>query len=540
MKKTIALLLALVMALGLLAGCSSSNPTPSSSTPAQTGSQPVESTEVSGNGLRDEVTVAVSVDLGNLTPCRPNGPGRSNIFWTIYETLFDYDENMNFAPNLAQGYTIVSDTEWDIELFHEIYDTEGNHITADDIVYAVNWLVDNGYNIRYDLFESIEKIDEYTVRYHWVEKPAALSDLEWPLCRTFMFSQTAFENHNFATDPVATGHFKVESYTLGSSLVLVANDNYWANNTSEDVSGRVSYHDITVNRVVYNIIPESVSAVIALQAGDVDLCDYVPVASLADFEEGGAYSDKYVVETTISTDYYYLLPNMSGVLGDDPNLRQAIFYALDNNSIAAVMGGSYMPLSTLGSSAFSDFNEAWNDSPSYANTQDLELAKQYLAQSNYNNEEITIIGMSSEECQNAMTMILNQLSALGLNIKLQPYEKAFLQTVMAERTGWDILLFSTGGQTLIGSYSALFSHSENNGYTTGWLKDDTLEELYRTANADATHDDAHMKALIDYAFENGYVYPLTALSSSLVYSRDIQSICYREGYWVIGASQFAQ
>lgn len=541
MKKTIALLLALMMVCGLFTGCS--NTTSNNSTPPAGNSEPAQTDNSGGDsdGRRDEITVALSVDLADLTPCQPNGPGRSNIFWTIYETLFDYDENMNFTGNLAKGYTEVSDTEWDVELYQEIYDSDGNHITADDVVFCVNWLVDNGYNIRYNLFDSIEKIDEYTVRYHWTEKPASLSDLEWPLCRTFIFSETAWNEHNFASEPVATGNFKVENYTIGSSLVLVANEDYWADKTSEDVSGRMPYHNTNVSRTVFNVIPESTSAVLSLQTGEIDFCDYVPVANLADFQEGGAYSDKYIVETTISTDYYYLMPNAtSSVLGDDVNLRLAIYYALDNNAIAAVMGGDYMPLQTLGSTAFPDFNESWNDEANYVNTQDADKAKEYLAQSSYSGETITIVGVSDEAAQNAMRVIVNELQAVGITAEMVPYEKAMFQTIVAEREGWDFSLTSVGGATLIGSFSTLFSQIENNGYSSGWVKDDTLEELFQTANADATHDDEHMKELIDYAFENGYVYPLTALSSSLVYTKDISKVVTREGYWVIGACEFAQ
>ncbi len=558
MKKGIALIMAAVLAMSALAGCGSVTDGSSSTTAAATTAAATEAeaqeaeageTEAaeaapaeSAGGLYPEIQVAVAADMEDLTPCKPNGTTRSNVFWSIYESLFDYDNDNNLVPNLAKGYTEVSDTEWDIELFEEIYDSDGNHITADDVVASVNWLVDSGNNIRYTLFDSIEKIDDYTVRYHWTEKPASIGDLEFPLVRTFIFSETAWDQYNFAVQPVATGNYIVESFTPGSTLVLVANDNYWADNTSEDVSMREDYHTSRVERIVYNTITESSQAVIGLEMGSIDFCDYVPVASLPEFEAGGQYADKYNVTTMESTDYYYMLPNMSEdntLVGNDLNLRLAIYYSLDNETIATVMGNDNVPLYSLGTTAYPDFDESWNDDPSYINTYDPELAAEYLAASNYNGEEITLIGLSNEEVKLAMQMMQVEMEAIGLNVKIQTYEKSFLLTVLEETTGWDLYVSSTGGNTITSSWERIISQSENDGWTAGWLKDDKLQELFDTASADATHTPENLKACLDYVYEIGCAYGISVWSSSIVYTKDITDICYREGYWVIGGCKFA-
>lgn len=546
MKRILALCLSLALLCGLFAGCSVTEssepaaPQEKAETPVVSGGEEAAA-PVADNGLYPEVHVAVSADMEDLTPCKPNGTTRSNVFWSIYETLFDFDDKHNMIPNLATGYTIVSDTEWDVKLYEKIYDAEGNHITADDVVFNVNWLIDGGNNIRYNIFDSIEKIDDYTVRYHWKEKPASSGDVEFPLCRTFIFSKTAWENHNFTTDPVGTANFKVESFTPGSTLVLVANENYWADNTDEDVSQRAAYHKTNVSRIVFHTLSESSSAVVGLQMGDIDFCDYVPTAMLSNFQEGGQYAADYNVMTQQSSDYYYMLPNMSDenpVTGADLNLRLAVYYALDNEMISAVMGNSNVPLKALGTDAYDDFETAWEDEPTYMNTCDMEKAKEYLAKSSYNGEELVLIGLSNEECKNALTMIQSQMIELGLNVKIQVYEKNFLLNTLEEKTGWDFYVASTGGATLAGSWERMISQSENDGWTAGWLKDDHLEELFDIASADETRSAETLKACMDYAMEIGCVYGVSVWSSNLVYNKDITDICYREGYWVIGGCTF--
>ena len=545
-KRSIALLLTAVLVLSSLSGCgattsSKSSGESTSGTAVSAGNS--ESGLAESNGLYSKVVVAVSADMEDLTPCKVNGVTRSNVFWSIYESLFDFDEDLNLVPSLATGYTIVSDTEWDIEIYKKIYDSDGNHITADDVVHAVEWLVESGNNIRYNIFASIEKIDDYTVRYHWKEAPTSTSDLEWPLTRTFIFSQTAWESHNFAVDPVGTANFTVESFVTGSSLTLKANYDYWAQNTDEDVSMRCRFHDTTVDTIVYNTIAEPFSAVVALEMGTVDFCDYVPLNSLAEFAEGGTHSERYNVESTLGTEYYYFLPNMadgvSGIVGKDLDLRLAIYYALDNEVVAKAMSGNNVVLKTLGCSSYPDHEASWDDDPNYINTYDVAAAKKYLEASNYNGEEIVIIGLANEECKNAMMMIQSLLvDSLGLNVSLQTYEKSFLLTVMAERTGWDFCVANTGGSILVDSWNRVISQEGNDGWTYGWLKDDKLQQLYDTARAGGTHDAEHMKAVIDYAFSIGCIYALSVRSSSIVYSKDITDVCYREGYWVIGASKF--
>lgn len=152
MKKLIAILLSVALLCGIFAGCSVTESTSTATTAAPAAVKAENQTDTvttveAINGLYPEVQVAVSADMEDLSPCKPNGTTRSNVFWSIYETLFDLDDNQKLIPNLASGYTVVSDTAWDVTLYENIYDTDGNHITADDVVFDVTWLIEGGSNI---------------------------------------------------------------------------------------------------------------------------------------------------------------------------------------------------------------------------------------------------------------------------------------------------------------------------------------------------------------------------------------------------------
>ena len=83
-----------------------------------------------------------------------------------------------------------------------------NNITADDVVFSINTLVDSGKALKYDKFESVKAVDDYTVEFTWTSPIDGIGDLEWPWCRTPIFSQKAYEEGNFHEAPVATGPYR--------------------------------------------------------------------------------------------------------------------------------------------------------------------------------------------------------------------------------------------------------------------------------------------------------------------------------------------
>ncbi len=484
------------------------------------------------NGRYSNINVALAQDPENLEPKDSNNIGRNSFLYNIYEALFDIDDNGAFVPSLGKDINIVDDTTYDITLYDSIYDSDGNHITADDVVYSVNWFVNSGNSIKYELFDSVEALDDYTVEFHWAKAPSALSDLEFPLARTFIFSQKAWDDGNFSTSPVATGSYTVKDFVSGSKLILEANDDYWALKDDSIMNERMDLHRANVQTITYEVISESSQAAIALEQKTVDYCDYITSTSLPAFQDGGEYAGQFYVNTEMAGDFYTLTPNGLSPVMDDVNLRKAIWYAIDNNAVAQVMGGSFTPLYAIGTTFFSDYVDSWEKDPNYMNTYDPDLAKEYLEKSNYNGQTIKLISQSSEAEKNALTMIQTLLSQVGINAEVNAVEASIQKTTTAGADGWDISLGVCGGLTLVGVYNRLYSNTVNTvdgkGLTLGMLDDPKLQSLYETASADATHDDEHMSDLNDYVLDNAYMYALVGTSSSRVYSKNMTSLYFRE------------
>lgn len=530
MKKLLAIVLALAMVVSL-AACGGT-------TSGEKG--------LAESGKMSNVTTAVSSEIQNLLPTNGNGNPKAVFYWNIYESLFTYNKDLEFAPCLAKSWEAVDDTHWNIFLYEKIYDSAGNHITAEDVVFSFEWLINAGEALNFDIFGGISALDDYTVQIEWTQAPTSAADIEFPLARTFIVDSEAFDEVTFATAPVATGNYVVKSFVTGSEMVLEANPDYWALKTDEDVSGRLAVHNATVQTLTYRIIQGSDTAEIELEMGNIDYCDYIKYLSLEKFQN----NDDYVVSVEVASDYAFMGYNMdpSSPLADDLNLRLAIAYALDSDAIAAAMPGSYSGMKTYGTSYFSDFDPAWEEEENYLTVHDTDLAKEYLAKSNYaanGSPTLEVICKSAEADKNAVQMILSQLSAVGINVTMKSVDQATFQTDTSDPTNWDLLFFNPmGGKDLASSWKLALANMGNqrtDGSTGSIIfhNDETLFELYDVATADATHTTENMKTVIDHVFANAYVYPVAYSVSARVYRADVISQLYlREGYVTLGASTY--
>lgn len=530
MKKLLATVLALTMVFSLVA-C---------------GNKGGGDKTLTEEGRMSNVTTCVSTEIQNLLPTNGNGNPKAGFYWNIYESLFLYNENKEFVPCLAKSWEVIDGTHWHIKLFEKIYDSKGNHITAEDVKFSVDWLVKSGESLNFDIFDSVNVINDYTVEFVWTQTPTKSADIEFPLTRTFIFDSEEFDEVTFATAPVATGSYVVDSFVTGSEMVLKANPDYWALKTDEDVSGRLAVHNATVDTLTYRIIQGSDTAEIELEMGNLDYCDYIKYLSLDKFEN----NDDFMVEVTYASDYAFMGFNMdpSSPLADDLNLRLAIAYALDSDAIAAAMPGSYSAMDTYGTPYFKDYDPAWETEDNYLNKQDINLAKDYLAKSNYaknGSPKLVVICKSAEADKNAVQMILSQLSAVGINVEMLSVDNATFQTDTSNPENWDLLFFNPmGGADLASSWKlalADLGNKRTDGDTGSLIfhNDETLFDLYNVATTDATHTTENMKKVIDHVFENAYIYPVAYSVSARIYRVDtISELYYREGYATLTASTY--
>lgn len=542
MKRLFALVLALAMVLSL-AACggggeeSKSNggdvSNPSSGDNSGEGAGGEVSANILENGRLEKFTIGMANDPQELEPWNPNNNGKNLVWHQIYECLFDND-GADYVPVLAKGYTKVDETTYDVEIYDYIQDSAGNPITADDVVYSYQVLVDSGYGIKYDVFDSIEKVGDYTVRFHFKFDPmVSIGTLEFVWAGTAIFSQAAYEANNFATSPIGTGPYTVSDYQSGSKLILEANDNYWQ---TDELT--LDTHKRNVQTIEYDIIAEAASQTVALNTGSIQYSNSFDMNSLADFQ---ANSD-FVVSQADGNMVYALVANCyEGNLMANEDLRKAVYYAVDNTQIAAAVTG-YNPAVGAGTNIFADYEESWADEENYMTVCDAELAKQYMEAAGYNGEEVVIMTMNDEDMKKMATVCELMLEAVGFTVTLDVGDLNSVQTKSNQNTGWDFyLMYCASGGFCISLDQAFFDNTINgDDMSIGNFNDPELQDAYNLCNTMEGNTTENMDLLRDIWIGKAYIDPLVVNVSYSIYSNVLVEPCYDNNLnFVPGGSTYA-
>ena len=167
--RVLSLLLVLVMAFGLFAGCSKDDPAPADDVnkPADDANKPADDkpSEPSGNGGKDTIVIATMSETPSLSPTDHNATAGSYMNMLTYSTLFNSDVEMNPQPLLVESYENISDTVWEFKLRQGVKYHNGETMTVEDVKASLDYAKGCPEVCLYnDCIESVEIVDDQTFR----------------------------------------------------------------------------------------------------------------------------------------------------------------------------------------------------------------------------------------------------------------------------------------------------------------------------------------------------------------------------------------
>lgn len=376
-KKTIALLLALVMALGLLAGCGGNNndtpstpDTPPADTTPDTPDTPAEPAEPApaettpgGDLPRNETLYFAGQQWGTVNSWNVIGTNQNNAmaiagsasgYRTImFETLYMYNPlDGSLTGLLADGdYQWNADqTEMTVKIKSAAKWSDGTPVTANDVkrTFDIGVQIGNGTGTGNKAYISeIVAQDDSTVvikaaTENGVPKnPLKLLDFlsGTPIAQSAWIDKVVERNNNDSVailndageDVVWSGPY-TKYYSDDQKVVFIRDDNYWGQDAS--MWGKLP----APKYIAHTIYADNPAGENALKAGEVDVCqqfigniqdlwlkDGLPISTF--YQEA-----PYGVCLTMPTAWY----NMNiPVLAENPALRKAIAMAVDYDSIIA-------------------------------------------------------------------------------------------------------------------------------------------------------------------------------------------------------------
>ncbi len=491
----------------------------------------------------DSITIAMDVAPGNLSPEAVGDSGGIMWKWNVYEHLFDINGlGGELVGVTAESYEQIDDTTYRIHLYEGVKDSDGNELHASDVIYAYDTLIAAGNRMSGDIakYDHGEVVDDYTVDLIMREPLNGLSDLSAILGQPFVYCEQAAKDHNLATEACGTGPYIVTDYQTGASLTMEARDDYWAEGADHQSIRQCA----NVQQIVYKVVAEPAQNAIGLQTGELDFSGYVSATDIANFQEGGANAESFYLDSFLDnlTTALFINCDSSQSIGGDLNFRLAVFYALDGTQLAQASGvNDFVTSSTLGNAKYPEFQKEWMTADNYYNTQDIELAKEYLAKTDYDGAEVVIIMSNEAVLTNIATAIQAMLLNIGINCKIEAEDGTITDNKQVNGE-YDLILTKMASDDYLPIvWLRWFSEDFHEvSHTICQADDAKLQELLQKVTVVGGNTPENISAFHEYVIENGYGYGLFSECKSNVVTDAITTPCWNfQDYIIPGGCIYA-
>ena len=439
-------------------------------------------------GSGDTFVAAISAEPDQLDPHKTTAYASFQVLENVYDTLVVPDaEGAEYEPSLAESWDTSDDgLSWTFHLRNGVTFHDGSEFDSADVVYSFRRIIDDelGDAYKFEQVDDIVATDPQTVEFRLARPIPNLLDLIGNHKSTAILPEGAADETDLATEADGTGPFRLTGSTA-DGITLEAFDDYWGDGPE-------------VGSVEFQFISEPTTALTALETGDVDWTDNVPVQRIDDLEDEGIE-----VGRVPSFDYWYMATNFEREPFDKPEVREAIALALDRQAIA---DAAQFGLAEVNETAIPESSAWYHDYSPYE--RDVERARDLLDEAGV--DDVTMGLMVTDEYPETVEVaevIEDNLSDVGIRVSIETEQ---FSTWLDRESAGDFDAFMLGWLGNIDPYGYYHSQhtcrGENNyqGYcdrrTDSLLSDAAVE----------TDEDARQQ-LYDQAAErivdaNSYIY----------------------------------
>jgi len=401
---------------------------------------------VKAEDSRPEVTVAVQdiVTSGMLDVMRERSNVGARVFFSIFETLIDYDRQDTKLPQkpfLATSWKQIDDKTIELKLREGVKFHNGETMTADDVVFTYsperfgtlpeqNKARDEGketfinaetgiegfvppaevpkiYDRSWPLLDHVEKVDDMTVRFV-AKQPDPTFIGRIARYGSEIYSEKGYRDAGswvaHAQMPIGTGPYKVVRFQDDNIIEMEAFDDYWG--------GRPP-----IQKLRFVVVPEVASRVNGLLSGEYDFITDVPPDQIALIEKEEGFE---VTGGPIMNHRLMVFDKHNGAM-KNPLVRQALTHAIDRQLIVDTLwdGRTVVPAGLQWDFYGDMLAEGWTV-PEY----NPELAKKLLEEAGYNGEPIVMRVLNNYYTNQVSTAQIDAESfrQLGINIDFQMKE----------------------------------------------------------------------------------------------------------------------
>lgn len=273
----------------------------------------INSNEIEMNILK-EINIGI-INYDNINPILSNNRDIQYIDKLIFDSLLDITLDFKIQNSLANEFSKINSTTYIIKLKDDVYWHDGIKFTAEDVIFTINYIKnENIYsiyeeNVKY--IEQINKIDDYTIKINLKEE---VDFFEYMMTFPILASH-AYDSQTLAAKtvvPIGTGKYKI---------IKIEEDKIEIGKTNLEDEGKIN----KINIVIKDSIKKLYSS---LSNKEIDLM----ITDNIMYEEYIGTMG-YNVNSASNREFEYLVFNTQDNVLNSKEVRQAINFAIDKNSI---------------------------------------------------------------------------------------------------------------------------------------------------------------------------------------------------------------
>lgn len=395
---------------------------------------------------------------------------------TMIDGLIMSDNNNSYVPVLAKeipttenGGIVIKD-DGTIEMTWNLHEGvkwhDGVEFTSADVCFTLDFIQSAAGEAVYNQtdymgIKECQMPDPYTVVFVWDKPFAAYATLfDTILPKHVLEGQDVLTFDGYNRSPLGTGPFKFVEWKPGEYIRVEKNTDYWRGDQYPQV-----------DEIVFSFIPDPNTRVNALKAGEYDLGQILPnqvkeVQDLAGYKVDLVPANSWIIfEMNVATE-------RGQKLFSDPNVRKALFHAIDRQAIVDGLMEGTVQIANSGISPTSPYHNP--DVPVYE--YDPAKAAQMLDDAGWvpgadgirekDGERLsfTIINRNSRPERTAIAQAIQaMLKDVGVEVKFEDLENAaWLQKWLSK--DWEAII---GGWIIPAdpSLTALYACDGSNNFT---------------------------------------------------------------------------
>lgn len=391
------------------------------------------------------------------------------VFCGLFDKLFDIDEKLQIVPQLATGYEWTDPTTLVLHLRQGVPFQDGETMDANAVKFSLErHLTMPGSFRRSEIgaLSRVDVLDPHTVKLT-LKQPSAPFLAQLTDRAGMILSPKAAQaaGKDFGLHPVGAGPFKFVERVAQDRIVLERFPQYW------------NAKAIHLDRVVYRPIADSSVRLANLQAGSVELVEFIVPTDVGTVRKDPklqlATSDSLGYQgITINTDHG---PRAKSVIGQNAKVRQAFELSLDRTALVQVVyNGLYTPTRQAVPQASPFYDKADPPPP-----RDVAKAKALLKEAGVQTPVVVHLTVpNNPDLRQASEVMQSMAAEAGIDLKITLME--FASSLQASTRGdFEAYMLMWSGRADIDGNTYVFLHTgagQNDGRYSNAKVDAALDQ----------------------------------------------------------------